>query len=186
MVESAADPAFESDIKPDADTKPDAVPDPDPISALHRTPGDKPDDPNVNPDSTLDVNDNPHSAIDPDDTLTLNLESPQPVVDCIIRVITESLRLPSISPVHIQHRRCYEFGSQKSSCSQAFLSRCDGDSRSVLFAGPVSFTTVHQQWRYKCNRMHGSRRIFQHERFKLWPRRRKWKYRQRTILFLRS
>ena len=186
VVESAIDPAFESEIKPDADIKPDAVPDPDPISARHRTPDDKPDDPNVNPDSTLDVNGDPHSAVDPDDTLTLNGASPQPVVDSIIRVITESPRLPSISPVHIQYRRCYELVPQKSSSSQAFLSGRHGDSRGVLFAGPVSFNTVHHQWRYKCNRMDGSRRIFQHERFKLWPRLRKWKYRQRTIVFLRS
>ena len=178
VVESAVDPAFESDIEPDTDTKPDADPSPDPTSALQSIPDDKPAEPNVNPDSTLDVNDNLHSAVAPDDTLTVNLESPLPVVDRTIRVITESLRLPSISPVHIQYRRCYELVSRKSSCSQAFLSGCHGDSRSVLFAGPVSFNTVHHQWRYKCNRIHGSRRIIQHKRFKLWPRLRKWKYRQ--------
>ena len=172
VVESAIEPALESEIEPDAHTKPDANPDPDSASALHRTPAGKSDDPNVNPDSALDVNGDPRSAVDPEDTLTLNDASPQPVVNRIIRVITESPRLLSISP--------------KSSCSQAFLSGYRDDSRGVLFAGPVSFNTVHHQWRYKCNRMDRSRRIFQHERFKLWPRLRKWKYRQRTIFFLRS
>ena len=186
VVESTIEPALESEIEPDAHTKPDANPDPDSASALHRTPAGKSDDPNVNPDSALDVNGDPRSAVDPADTLTLNYASPQPVVNRILRVITESPQLPSISPVHIQYRRGYELVSQKSSCSQAFLSGYHDDSRGVLFAGPVSFNTVHHQWRYKCNRMDGSRRIFQHERFKLWPRLRKWKYRQQTIVFLRS
>ena len=136
-------------------------------SEIKPDPHTKPDDPNVNPDS----------AAEPDDTLTLG-NNRQTVVDRGIREITKCSRFPSISSMHIRHLRCYGFISQKSSCSQTFLAGCHGDSSSVLFAGLVSFNTVNHQWRYKCNRMHGSCRVFQHTRYKTWPRLRKWKYRQ--------
>ena len=181
VVESQIVAALESPIRPDTDTNPDA----DPILTLQSTPDEKPNDPNVNPDSALDVESDPRSTAEPANTVSPN-DALQTVADDLIQVIIPFPRFPSLSPVHVQYRRGYERVSHKPPYSQTFLLSCDGASRSVSFAGPVSFNTVHHQWRYKCERMHGSHRIFQHERFKLGPRLGKWKYRRRTIFFLRS
>ena len=173
--------ALESPIKPDADAKPDT----DVIPTLQSTSDEKPDEPNVTPDSALNVEDDPRLVAESENTISPN-NALRTGADEIIQVIAPFSRFSSLSLVHVQHRRCYERVFQKPPYSQTYLSRCHGASRSVSFAHPVSSNTVHHQWRYKCERARGSRRIFQHERFKLGPRLGKWKYRRRTTFFLRS